>query len=119
MRYSLRTLLIAITALGCFLGYELSWIRQRRQFLADHDLARQSHVSYSYGLLYTSEDVGRLGVTRKCPTAPGLLWLFGEKGVNVMVIDVPPELTGQQRQSVPELVATARRLFPESEINAP
>jgi hypothetical protein len=118
MRFSLRTLFVVLTAFCCFLGHEVSWLKQRRQFLSTYgDFNR-----YPYQSVHTSEDVGRLGVIKKCPGAPGLLWLFGEKGVNVIVMGIPPQdmdSTGRLRQPEPAPVATARRLFPESSISAP
>lgn len=33
-RFSLRALFLVVTAFGCWLGYQLNWIRQREEFLA-------------------------------------------------------------------------------------
>jgi hypothetical protein len=32
--FSLRTLFVVVTLVACWLGYELNWIRQRRDFAA-------------------------------------------------------------------------------------
>jgi hypothetical protein len=34
-RFSVRTLFVVVTALACWLGYELNWIRQRHAILAE------------------------------------------------------------------------------------
>ena len=31
-RFSLRTMLVVVTMLGCWLGYQFNWIRQRNEF---------------------------------------------------------------------------------------
>ena len=35
-RYGLRTLFVVVTAVACWLAYELNWIYQRHKFLAEH-----------------------------------------------------------------------------------
>ncbi len=59
-RFSLRTLFVLITVFACWLGYELSWIRQRHQALDSHTVVECRVVNDA--------------------DAPGGLWLFGEQG---------------------------------------
>jgi hypothetical protein len=33
-RFSLRTLFVVVTVFGCWMGYEVNWIRQRRALLS-------------------------------------------------------------------------------------
>jgi hypothetical protein len=58
-RFSLRTMFVLVTVFCVWLGYQLNWIRQRRD-------AIRSDIILSIG---TDE-------TRP----PGLLWIFGEQG---------------------------------------
>jgi len=101
--FSLRTLFVLVTLTCCWMGYQLNWIRQRHAFLAEqtailnaHNFERPSADSIEY-----------------CD-APGLLWVFGERGrADVYVwVDVGPDtpLTASDL----ERVARARRLFPET-----
>jgi hypothetical protein len=103
-RYSLRTLLIIVTLIGCWLGYQLKWIRDRRQFLQDQDVILNAH------------DVGPAGELAgdKKPRPPGMLWMFSEPGykfVNVWVNSHDfDNLSAADHKSIEE----ALHLFPES-----
>jgi hypothetical protein len=95
---------VVVTAVCCFLGYELDWIRQRHRFIETHN-----------------PDAFRSDQDTR---APQLLWCFGEQGMNNLLFDVDPkdvsfDPTGRRyiRSNTP-VVATARRLFPESRIRA-
>src|ERR1051325_1504803 len=94
IRFSLRSLFVVVTALCSFFAYELSWIRQRREFLTSHGLSHAAdEQDYSrrwrYGVEYSRDDFHSLGTVRHCPRAPGMLSLFGERGVNTLVMHVP------------------------------
>ena len=99
MRFRLRTLLIVVTALCCYLAYEMNWIRQRRAFFnADENI-------------YAS-----FGSTR----APGLLWLFNARGYSTFRIPVPLQATAVNdagERTISETYPLLRRfkaLFPEA-----
>ncbi len=99
-RFRLRTLFVVVTAGGCWLGYELDWIRQRRAVLARHN----------------SESVPLKGP--KGFRAPGLLWLFGEQPRAVVPIHFSANsqrpLTDEERNELQRIA----RLFPEAEVEA-
>ena len=86
-RFSLRTALIVLT-LAClvaaWVGHRLNWIRQRQEARAT--------------LVINAEFA---------TTAPGLLWLFGEKGEEIIFWD-----TQKLSESEADRI---RKLFPESE----
>jgi hypothetical protein len=87
-RFGLRTMLVAVVALSiplAWVGYSLNWIRQRHEALA----ARR---------VYDFSDSA-------ATTAPGGLWLFGERGVIGILCS-------------PEDAELARRLFPEASISS-
>jgi hypothetical protein len=65
-RFSLLTLFLSITAFGCWLGYEVNWIRNRHDALRDGVVVDDSPWS---------DDT----------PAPGLLCLFGERGYDRLV----------------------------------
>jgi hypothetical protein len=88
-RFSLRTLLVLVTVFGCWLGYQLNWIRQRHEFFEQH--------SYK-GLEQLAVEL--------TPRAPGMLWLFGEKGKKVIMVS---------RLHWDDAVR-AKKLFPESDV---
>jgi hypothetical protein len=109
-RFSLRTLFVVVTILGCWLAYEFNWIRQRRAVVAESPK----------WLAYEGEDIGPMAQ----PLAPGLLWLLGEKGyagVNMVVIvdelddtlvdSWPPDDIKSELQRV-------EKLFPEAMVGA-
>lgn len=112
-RWSLRTLFVVMTAIACWLGYELNWIRQRRAFIAQETAVRYSHKKGRSNAI-----AHRAGSAS--PSAPGGLWLFGEPGYSSVgfVSDSGARtklhvLTARDRIRL----KTARRLFPEAVVN--
>jgi hypothetical protein len=103
-RYSLRTLFVVVTVIGCWLGYELNWIRERRAFIASEVSTR------------IDEDWWNCSVTDGGRSAPGLLALFGEEGFSALSVLAESQsvelLTANDRQRLQE----ARHLFPEATI---
>jgi len=92
-RYSLRTLLIAITVFAVWLGwvdYQLNWIRQRHRFLAEKQIGRVTMIGHPHG--YVPPD---------CPLS---LRIFGERRCKAIVVAQEDE-------------AEARSLFPEAEVS--
>lgn len=95
-RFGLKTLLgvVVLVALpASWVGYSLRWIDARKEFRVVHDSARLR------------------GIPHTPRSAPGLLWLFGER----------PVLNWQTSELTREEVAEAKRLFPEAfpETDAP
>ena len=96
-RYSLRTVFVVLTVLGVWLGSQVNWIRERREYIVAH---------------------GRFGVgdpfaesaSESSPRAPNLLWLLGEEGIDSLEISTT-RLSGGE---IPPEAAKARRLFPEA-----
>jgi len=90
-RYSLRALLVLMTAFALFLGYHLNWIHQRR-------------AAIDSGSLLAVEYSGDLS-----PPGPGLLWLFNERGYDTVFVPNDSEDT----------LKRARALFPEANFVSP
>lgn len=93
LRFSLRTLLVLVTVLCVWLGYQLNWIQERREA---RELLRRN------GAMWSEE-------TDNTP-APLSLRVFGEKGLGMFWIGLPTETDRYDRQ---EMVAKFKRLFPE------
>ena len=89
-RFSLRTLLVVVTAFGCWLGYQLNWIKQRHEFFDQHCYKGLEHLA--------------VGPT---PRAPGMLWLFGERGRKVIMV----------RRLHWSHEVLAKKLFPEADVH--
>jgi hypothetical protein len=132
LSYSLRTLLIGVTALALWLGYEVNWIHQRHAFLAsqfEHHLAVAPVPSEQERRDWVGEWWRqKTGTNRHVPWS---LRLFGELGVvNVSVIVPETDITirtwGYDNAELPvewpEISASqpdyrrAKRLFPEAQI---
>jgi hypothetical protein len=64
-RFSLRTMFVLVTVVCVWLGYQLNWIRQRRE------------------VLNSGEFLGFQEVDRES-RPPSLLWLFGERGYSAL-----------------------------------
>ena len=100
--FSLRTLFAVVTAAALGMGwvvYSLNWIKVRNEGIT------------AGGSLIGGSEKG---------TAPGLLWLFGERGYDRLRIIFSDErdeehLTEEQRETVGRL----RRLYPEAEVRSP
>jgi hypothetical protein len=84
LQFGLRTLFVAVTIVAIFVGYHVNWIRQRRIAL---------------------EALG-ISINAKDRKAPGLLWLFGEPGHDLLFIN----------DNDPEHKRRVERLFPEAEV---
>ena len=85
LRFSIRAMLVATTLLCLWCESSMNWIRQRRAAIAS------GCVTVLEG---RAEDV---------PSAPRLLWLFGETGHFGIWVDAPTD----------EETASAVALFPE------
>jgi hypothetical protein len=96
--YSLRTLFVVVTVVGCWLSYEVNWMRERHAYVLSQrekfrDIGFDMHV-------YAASNWVR---------APHGTWLFGESGVATLVILFP---NGEREREFQR----AQRLFPESKI---
>ena len=113
-RYSLRTLFVVVTLFGCWLGYELNWLRQRRSFIADEVSVRERHPTHDTWSATITLSAAR-GKTP--PRAPGMLWAFGEGGLTTVCVLAEgideQQLTDRDWQRVRQ----ARRLFPEATVH--
>jgi hypothetical protein len=98
LKFGLGTIFVVVTVVAVFLAYHINWIRQRHDLLraqsmlgAEHDYARSSTEPWS------------------AVNAPGLLWLFGERGqyrIRFIIIDNTADPSEELR--------AAQRLFPET-----
>jgi hypothetical protein len=88
-RFGLRSLFILVTLVAVWAAYSANWIRERRDFVRKLESDPLSSTIARFNSAFY---------------APGLLWLFGEDGVESMVL--PNESDS----------AVARRLFPEAQI---
>jgi hypothetical protein len=98
-RFSLITLFVGVTLVCIWLGWSVSWIRQRHKYLADHPEA---------SALPDPKD--------KPATAPGLLWMLGEPARTRMVVHSPDfakKKDYHRKYAGPE-ADRARELFPEA-----
>ena len=99
-RFSLRTLFVLLTLFACWLGYSTNWIRQRREALAMDRVGTEYRKPFAY--------------TPAAATAPGLLWLLGERGYKTISYWIPD---GKDREWTPSEKADIDRLeqlFPEA-----
>ena len=106
-RFSLRTLFVVVTIFGVWLGWQLKWIRERREFLA-----AEAAMFVAHKLGYTSAFSAEYVSYRP----PWPLGFFGETGYPHvgLYVDGPDRdnLTAEDRMKVDQ----AQRLFPESKI---
>jgi hypothetical protein len=87
-RFTLRALFVVMTLLCVWCAYSLNWIQHRPAAM----------TSRAY-----LEDSFALAGTR---TSPGMVWLFGEEGYEVLCFD-PRKVTEEER-------ARITALFPEA-----
>lgn len=105
--FSLRTLFVLVTLLACWLAYQVNWIRQRHMLLDQQKVLaeewdRRHQKQWAYATL-----------TVNAPTAPGLLWLFGEEGFGEIPLILVEKDPGHPVDEASEM-RTASRLFPEA-----
>jgi hypothetical protein len=100
-RFSLRAMFVVITLLAILLGWQLSLLRQRRSYLKEHP---------SYSREPGPKDIR--------PTAPRLLWMWGEQGQFELSLRVPGFADGENKtyhhKHPPAAAVEARKLFPEA-----
>ena len=95
-RSSLAVLVMAATAVTAWLGHEAIWAYQRREFRRFPQAVTVHFVS----------------ISGKPRTPPGMLWLFGEKGVSRITFKVP---RGEPISAIVEQhMVRAKSLYPEA-----
>src|SRR5262245_51059211 len=71
-QFSLRMLFVLVTLVAIFFGWQLRWIKYRRDYLKNHHFAT------------------KLSDARNpSPIAPWLLWIWGEQGQFKLCVNVP------------------------------
>ena len=88
-RFSLRTLFVLVTVVGCWLGYSINWIKQRHAFLAHPYVIQEFNDT-------PPSTVNRWGNTWPV-YAPWGLWLLGERGL--VSVWLPPKFWSPERQA--------------------
>ncbi len=88
-RFGLRSLFIFVTLVAVWAAYSANWIRERREFVSKLESDPFAIARFDSALY-----------------APGLLWLFGEDGVESIVLLNETD------------AAEARRLFPEAQVES-
>ena len=104
-RYSLRTLFVLMTAVCCWLGYELNWIRSRHEALTTWE-------SGSF-----ADNPFLVGLPQDDPEPPGMLWLFGEQGYATIWREFPARSSDQLTEGETTEVKKVKGQFPEAEVS--
>lgn len=108
-QFGLRTMFVVVTVVAVFIGYHVNWIQQRR--------AARTPQPVFPGSKYLVE---AMDMSKGSLRAPGLLWIFGEKGVDELcvVFTFPDRARGEisNESALDEEVEAERihRLFPEA-----
>ena len=100
LRYSTRTLLVAVTVFCVWFAYSVNWIRERKGAI---DNVKVYAPSVEPVPDFEPSYVEPRLVER--PSAPGLLWLFGETGVALILVN---------GDNTAAKVRDLQRLFPEA-----
>lgn len=101
---SLRTLFVLLTIIGGWLGYQLNWIRQRRELLQDR-CYRANHANYN-----VPPPPG--GYVNASP--PSTLGLVGEQGyAMIWRLWTGPIPDAQERRRVEKLLPEAEFVWPK------
>jgi hypothetical protein len=115
LRFSLRSFLLVVTLLGAWLGYQVNWVRARRAFIAEECAIRDAQKGAKRGWWSTIDNPGQTP-----PRAPWGLWVFGEQGYTSIAFISQSNTPVSQRALTDrdrERLETAKRLFPEANIN--
>jgi hypothetical protein len=109
-RFSLRTLLVAITLFGLWLGYYINWIHQRQQARAVED---REAVEIQDNVEIVKAVMGVKTVVQVPPphSFSWVLAILGERPVNGVL------LSGSEKDPKQKALAESyRKLFPESDV---
>jgi hypothetical protein len=96
-RFSLRTLFVLVTILCLWLGYQVNWIWQRREFVRK---LRDDSVKTGDRSARTETLQGH-----DSPTIPWIRRVFGDQAYSILVLP---------KKYSPELIERANDLFPEA-----
>lgn len=108
-QFNLRRPFVVLTIFAAFMAYQINWIHQRRQFLAEQD--RKYTARYYPWVLDDAE------VDESSRLAPGILWLFGERGLGELQVMVDAPDSDHLSQADVALFRRAKRLFPEADVS--
>ncbi len=75
-RFTLRTMFALVTVAIVLVGYPINWIRQRHEVMAKSHVLRRAYTN--------------IVAAYPEPSAPGLLWLFGEQGYSHVELQFDP-----------------------------
>jgi hypothetical protein len=102
-RFSLRTMFVLVTVFCVWLGYSGKWVKQRREFIKAHPNCRAP-----------------IPAGKVLPSAPSLLWIWGEKGEFEIYVQSPGFANEKNKdyhhKNPPREAVEARELFPEAAI---
>jgi len=123
-RFSLRSLLLLVTALCVFLGYQREWIRKRRAFMDEQIEILNGPQQVS--VLMRSQNERDRGVVMNrwqnpsAARAPSLLWVFGERGRGFLQVILKDDVTKKDNvyfvSRLHPTLTRARLLFPEAKV---
>jgi hypothetical protein len=118
-RFSLRTVFMLMTAFGMFLGwlvYQLNWIRQRNEYVAE----KQTIWAAAHHRVFQAQSGAarsRVDIRIEDVSPPSQLWLFGERGVSSLQMCVWVQDIHDEQCLIDAFKserARALRLFPET-----
>ena len=98
--YSLRTMFVLLTLLACWLGYQMHWIRQRKDVVAKWQVIREDPMGVSAP-----------------PEAPGMLRLFGEQGYSHVTLWFPARRNSDLSESERAEIKRVGIVFPEAGVS--
>ena len=107
-RFSIRTLFVAVTAVGIIVGwlvYQVNWLRQRRAIVNDPKVQATDEIEETVIFRKPSPHGIRFMPPYRWQKAPWQLRWLGEKGYTGILLD--PSATDDE-------VAHVRTLFPEA-----
>jgi hypothetical protein len=115
-RFHLRTLFVMVTVFGCWLAYEVNWIKERHAFLSRHQVLFQTMRQWEWAKRAVLKN------TKQPANAPWGLRFFGEAGQPTLALIVPinrrrSELSADESNAMwAQEDKEARRLFPEAQV---
>jgi len=99
-RFSFATMFVVVTVVGCWLGYQLDWIRQRQDALAMPDVIALENPFADGPPI----------------PAPNFLGIFGEQGQDELVVILDSFVERPLTQSEAERIQHISALFPEAKV---
>jgi len=121
-RFSLRALMLAVTAICIFYAYEVHWCNQRRDYMLHwhfHGMAAADRARFTTA---SRQNIELNSASFSDRGAPYLLWLFGERRAEAIWVRVGLKdvtRTGEETATIKRSNPTlkhAMRLFPEAKV---